>query len=73
MTWEELKERAKELGYRLVEDDGDIPYLGILEYLTKDGVNISFYDDGLVETNCGEIVAEDRTYDQMYQIMLALR
>ena len=73
MTWEELKEKAKELGYRVVEDDGDLSYLDIIEYLTKNDVNISFYDDGLVETNCGCIVAENRTPDQMYQIMLALR
>lgn len=73
MTWEELKEKAKELGYYVVEDDGDLSYLGIIEYLVKNAVNISFYDDGLVETNCGEIVAENRTPDQMYQIMLALR
>lgn len=73
MTWEELKEKAKELGYRVVEDDGDLSYLGIIEYLEKDGVNISFCDYGLVETNCGDTVAENRTPDQMYQIMLALR
>lgn len=73
MTWEELKEKAKELGYRLVEDDGDLPYLGITEYLEKDNVNIIFFDYGSIETNCGDTVAENRTPDQMYQIMLALR
>ena len=73
MTWEELKEKAKELGYYVVEDDGDLSYLDITEYLVKNDVNISFCDDGLVETNYGDIVAENRTPDQMYQIMLALR
>ena len=73
MTWEELKEKAKELGYRLVEDDGDLPYLGITEYLEKDSINIIFCDYGSIETNCGDTVAENRTPNQMYQIMLALR
>ena len=75
MTWEELKEKAKELGYRLVEDDGDISYLGITEFLflEKDGVDITFFDYGSIEVDHGYILAEDRTPDQMYQIMLALR
>ena len=74
MTWEELKEKAKKLGYRLREDDGDAPYLdSIIEYLENDSVDMTFYDDGLIETNFGSIVAENRTHDQMYQIMLALR
>ena len=73
MTWEELKEKAKELGYHVVEDNGDIPYLGITEYLEKDNVNMFFCDYGSIETNCGDTVAENRTPDQMYQIMLALR
>ena len=74
MNWEELKEKAKELGYGLREDDGDSPYLGsIIEYLENDSVDITFYDDGSVETDNGYILAENRTPDQMYQIMLALR
>ena len=73
MTWEELTEKAKELGYRLVEDDGDLPYLGITEYLENKDINIIFCDYGSIETNCGDTVAENRTPDQMYQIMLALR
>lgn len=73
MTWEELKEKAKELRYRLVKDDGDLPYLGITEYLEKDDVNMIFCDYGSIETYCGDTVAENRTPDQMYQIMLALR
>ena len=73
MTWEELTEKAKKLGYRLVEDDGDLPYLDITEYLEKDNVNMIFCDYGSIETNCGDTVAENRTPEQMYQIMLALR
>ena len=73
MTWEELKEKAKELGYWLRKDDGDIPYLGITELLVKDGVDIAFFDYGSIEVDCGYILAENRTYEQMYQIMLALR
>jgi hypothetical protein len=73
MTWEELKEKAKDLGYRVVEDDGDLPYLGITEYLENEDINIIFCDYGSIETNCGDTVAENRTPDQMYQIMLALR
>ena len=57
MTWEELKEKAKKLGYHLVEDDGDIPYLGITEYLEKNNINIIFSDYGSVETKCGDTVA----------------
>ena len=36
MTLEELKEKAKELGYNVAEDDCDLSYLGIIEYLEKD-------------------------------------
>ena len=55
MTWEELKEKAKELGYHVVEDDGDLSYLDIIEYLEKDDVNIKEVDiDGKQEIDCFE-------------------
>ena len=75
MTWEELKEKAKELGYEIVIK---YPY-GKKEECICDG-QYGFYRDGTVENDCylddeycGSPFAEDRTIDQMYQIMLALR
>ena len=75
MTWEELKEKAKELGYYEVYDDGDVPYFdGDSSYLLVNNKNdISFIKDGTIEAGCGYIISEDRTYEQMYQIMLALK
>lgn len=69
MTWKELKEKAKELGYILIED----AYPGTAEHLETNDVNIIFYNYGSIETNCGATIVKNRTPDQMYQIMLALR
>ena len=73
MTWEELKEKAKELGftisYYLKDYDGvekEIGYIYCNDYIYLE-------EDGDITTSTENIVAENRTPDQMYQIMLALR
>lgn len=75
MTWEELKEKAKELGYKIVTK---YPWDKKEECICNG--QYGFYKDGTVEDNCylddeycGRPFAENRTPDQMYQIMLALR
>ena len=68
MTWEELKEEAKKLGY----SDYDHPYLSAIE---KD--EFVFYKGGWIyfEKKDGNEVlfSSGRTYDQMLSIMEALR
>lgn len=62
MTWKELVEKAKELGYEY--DDELEKITNQYYYFYKIGgeiFNVSF-----------ELIAKDRTPDQMYQIMLAL-
>lgn len=73
MTWEELKEKAKELefeiSYYLKDYDGvekEVEYVYCNDYIYLE-------EDGDITTRMDDIVAENRTYDQMYQIMLALR
>ena len=73
MTWEEIKEKAKELGftisYYLKDYDGvekEIGYIYCNDYIYLE-------EDGDITTSTENIVAENRTPDQMYQIMLALR
>ncbi len=62
MTWEELVEKAKELGYE---------YNKKFEHLTNN--NYYFYkDDGKIYNGYLEFFASDRTPAQMYQIMKAL-
>lgn len=72
MTWEELKEKAKELGfeisYYLKDCDGvekEVEYIYCNDYIYLE-------EDGDITTGMDDIVAENRTYDQMYQIMQAL-
>lgn len=74
MTWEELVEKAKEFGYHEVHIDGDIPYFNVdSSYRLVDIKNyISFIKDGTIESGCGYVISTDRTYEQMYQIMMAL-
>ena len=66
MTWDELKEEAKKMGY-----DSDIDYTGeeFLRYgnycFRKSGV----IDNGMVYAN----IAHNRTHDQMLAIMKALQ
>ena len=62
MTWKELVEKAKELGYEY--DDELEKITNQYYYFYKIGgeiYNVSF-----------ELITKDRTPDQMYQIMLAL-
>lgn len=65
MQWEELCEKAKELGYRLNTDDDIIG--SPIQELSKDTSEgrLCFYEDGMV-------MAAVNT-DQMYQIMKALQ
>lgn len=70
MTWEELKEKAKELGFTtssyINEDEVEVEYIYCNDYIYLE-------EDGDITTSTENIVAEDRNFDQMYQIMLALR
>ena len=70
MTWEELKEKAKELGFTISsyinEDEVELEYIYCNDYIYLE-------EDGNITTSTENIVAENRTYDQMYQIMQALR
>lgn len=59
MTWEELQEKAKELGYSV----GDFTFGDII---------INFYKTGIIDVE-GCTLARDRTYEQMYAIMEALK
>jgi hypothetical protein len=68
MTWKELVEKAEHFGYRVENHYSS-------EYLRKPDVPVSFFDynDVLFGKNCNEgYIMRDRSYDQMYQIMLAL-
>lgn len=76
MTWEELKEKAKELGYTYIKERG-------VEQLYKDfvGCRINFIitsgnvviDIPLHEITYSGILCEHISANKMYQIMLALR
>lgn len=70
MTWEELKEKAKEFGFRISsyidENEVELEYIYCNDYIYLE-------EDGNITTSTENIVAEHRTFDQMYQIMLALR
>lgn len=70
MTWEELKEKAKELGFTtssyINEDEVELEYIYCNDYIYLE-------EDGNITTSTENIVAENRTPEQMYQIMLALR
>lgn len=76
MTWEELCEKAKEIGYVEVEK---FPYEKPQMAIVNEDVEVAFYRDGTVECDvynddcCGKPFTNDRTPDQMYQIMEALR
>ena len=76
MTWEELKEKAKELGYCFNDEH-------LWHFLCKgidDDASILFYKGGSVcykldgeKASADIIIAQERTPDQMWQIMEALR
>lgn len=66
MTWEELKEKAKEMGY----DINDLR-LKEVEWLTSKDGKWDFLDDGTIMHD-NYVVALDRTPEQMLAIMKAL-
>ena len=70
LSWEELKEKAKELGFTISsyinEDEVELEYIYCNDYIYLE-------EDGNITTSTENIVAEDRTYEQMYEIMKALR
>jgi hypothetical protein len=68
MTWEELVEKAKELGW----EHKKTAYTKSLFLLNEDYVNIQFYPEGEIMVD-ETIISQNRTPEQMYQIMLALR
>jgi len=76
MTWDELKEEAKKMGYEEV-----IKHPRYKEVVALVNEHLyGFYPDGIVETDCfqeddlcGMPIAYDRTPDQMLAIMKALQ
>lgn len=72
MTWEELKEKAKELGYTLNKStvwNGRYYYEG--ETLSLEG--ITFAKEGVMFIDGAGIVAYDRKPEQMLMVMDALK
>lgn len=67
MTWEELCEKAQEIGYFLEGCDEDVLY----QYEPIQ-TGLHFRQSGTI-TYGEKVIIEDRTPDQMYQIMEALR
>lgn len=68
MTWEELKEKAKEIGYDVTEDVFGTESLFI--------GNLHFGRQGCIWKHyqiTDEIFVKGRTNDQMWQIMEALK
>ena len=82
MNWDELKEKAKEIGNTVVED-GEYNHIIVPTPKSKryrDIRSLSFYRNGTVSAGvcfddcvCSCIIAYDRTPDQMWQIMEALQ
>ena len=76
MTWEELCEKAKKMGYVEVEK---FPYGKSQMAIVNEDVEIAFYKDGTVECEayndncCGRPFTKDRTPEQMFAIMKALQ
>lgn len=72
MTWEELKEEAKKMGYIEVKK---FPYGKPEIGIVNEAIEIAFYKDGTVECDahnddcCGKPFIKKRTPEQMYQIM----
>ena len=64
MSWDELVEKAKELGYEYNIEN-------LINFENSNACNFVFTKDGNILTD-EQIVVEGRTPDQMYQIMLAL-
>lgn len=73
MTWEELKEKAKELGATINDRDRIIINL-LYDPTIQD--SLKFGEPGWIVANVSfgsRVISENRTPEQMYQIMLALR
>ena len=68
MTWEELCKKAKEMGYWEFYDDGDGSY-----FLRNKKGDLYFCKDGTIDCGGCDILAENRTYEQMLAIMKALQ
>jgi len=78
MTWEELKEKAKEIGGVLSESSFGTWYIKYkdLKFYWDGGITVdySYYDSGDDENySDSEVITSNRTPDQMWQIMEALR
>lgn len=71
MTWEELVEKAKELGGAIGKDTGDI-YFSNLVFEEDGGI---YLNDALIDDECNVIpcISSDRTPEEMFAIMEALR
>lgn len=74
MTWEELKKKAKEMGYNVTIK---YPYDKECECITNG--EYGFYYDGVIECDCsdendycGQPFAYGRTFTQMLMIMRGL-
>lgn len=69
MTWEELRKKAKEMGANWSKDS---IYFGKLEFDEDGGIYLdpNYLDD---EVDVNFCISSDRTPEQMYQIMEALR
>lgn len=76
MTWQELKEEAKKMGY---VECAKFPYDKKVIALVNEDLEIAFYRDGVVECNaynddcCGRPFTYNRTIKQMLAIMKALQ
>ena len=67
MTWDELKEKAKEMGYKGHEN---VEWSGLYTRVGDDNI-VTFYKDGHIEIN-NELLMSDRTPEQMLMIMRGL-
>jgi len=76
MNWNELKQKAKELGY---VECVKFPHDRKVIALVNEELEIAFYRNGIVECEaynddcCGRPFAWKRTINQMWQIMEALK
>lgn len=76
MTWEELREKAKEIGY---VECIKFPHGRKVIALVNEDLEIAFYRNGTVECEvcnddyCGRPFTYERTIKQMYDIMKALQ
>lgn len=67
MTWEELCEKACEMGYIHCFDD----HYEMCEILDKNG--FCFYENGKIKTDTSNVISENKSIEQMYQLMKALQ